>query len=145
MADDDMKTKPDSYWKERLTPEQYRVMRERGTEAPGAGEYVENNEAGTYSCAACGQELFMSDTKFESTLPGLQGWPAFYAEAAKGRVELKEDNSFGMHRTEITCARCGGHLGHIFEGDPVVAEKGGTHYCVNSCALKFEPKQAAKA
>ncbi len=139
---EDMKNKPDSYWKAKLTPEQYRVMRERGTEAPGTGEYVDNDQAGTYSCAACGQELFMSDTKFESTLPGLQGWPAFYAEAAKGRVELHEDNAFGMKRTEITCARCGAHLGHLFEGDPVVEDKGGQHYCVNSCALKFEPKKA---
>lgn len=135
---DDMKTKPDSYWKEKLTPEQYRVMRERGTEAPHTGEYVNTNEAGTYSCAACGAELFMSDAKYESTLPGLQGWPAFYAEAAEGRVEFKEDNSFGMQRTEITCARCGSHLGHLFEGDP--AAQNGKHYCVNSCTLKFTPQ-----
>ncbi len=132
----DLKNMPDSYWKEKLTPEQYRVMRERGTEAPGTGDFVEHDDAGMYQCAACGQELFSSDTKFESTLPGLQGWPAFYAEAAAGRVELKEDTSFGMSRTEITCAQCGAHLGHLFEGDP--AAKGGKHFCVNSCALSFE-------
>jgi peptide-methionine (R)-S-oxide reductase len=119
---DDMKNKPDSYWRKKLSPEQYKVMRQRGTEAPGTGEYVDYNEVGTYCCAAC---------------------PAFYAEAAKGRVELKDDNAFGMQRTEIICARCGSHLGHLFEGDPVVEEKGGKHYCVNSCTLRFEPKTAA--
>jgi methionine-R-sulfoxide reductase len=137
---EDMKTKPDSYWKEKLTPEQYRVLREKGTETPGTGEFADHNEAGMYKCAACGHELFASDTKFESTLPGLQGWPAFYAEAAKGNVELKDDDAFGMHRTEITCANCGSHLGHLFEGDPAVADKGGQHYCVNSCSLEFQPK-----
>lgn len=137
---DDFKGKPDSYWREKLTPEQYRVMRERGTEAPGSGVYVNHDEAGMYRCAACGQELFSSDTKFESTLPGLVGWPAFYAEAAEGRVELREDNAMGMQRTEITCAQCGAHLGHLFEGDP--AAKTGQHYCVNSCSLRFEAKPA---
>jgi methionine-R-sulfoxide reductase len=136
---EDLKNKPESYWKEKLTPEQYRVLRQKGTEAPGTGEYVEAPGDGMYHCAACGQELFWSDTQFESTLPGLQGWPAFYAEAAKGRVELKPDNSMFMHRTEIVCGRCGSHLGHLFEGDPAVADKGGQHYCVNSCSLKFEP------
>jgi peptide-methionine (R)-S-oxide reductase len=138
MSKEDLKHKPESYWREKLTPEQYRVLRERGTEAPGSGQYTDFDGQGVYRCAACGQELFMSDTKFESTLPGLQGWPAFWAEAAKGRVELREDNSGGMHRTEVVCARCGSHLGHLFEGDPVVADKGGQHYCVNSCALTFE-------
>ncbi len=134
---EDMRDKPEEYWRERLTPEQYHVLREKGTEAPGTARYVDNYEDGTYHCAACGQELFLADTKFESTLPGLQGWPAFYAEAAKGRVELREDNSFGMRRTEVTCARCGSHLGHLFEGDP--AAKSGQHYCVSSCALDFKP------
>jgi peptide-methionine (R)-S-oxide reductase len=135
---DDMKAMPDSYWREKLTSEQYHVMRERGTEAPGTGEYVDNDADGAYRCVACGQELFKSDTKFESTLPGLVGWPAFWAEAAGGRVELVDDNSWGMHRTEIRCARCGAHLGHLFEGDPAVKDKGGKHYCVNSCALEFK-------
>jgi methionine-R-sulfoxide reductase len=137
---DDMKRKPDTYWREKLTPEQYRIMREKGTERPGSGQYVDTFDDGIYRCAACGQELFRGDTKFESTMPGLQGWPAFYAEAAKGRVSLHEDNSMFMHRTEITCARCGAHLGHLFEGDPAVAEQGGKHYCVNSCALDFVPQ-----
>jgi peptide-methionine (R)-S-oxide reductase len=140
---DDLKNMPDSYWREKLTPEQYRVMREKGTEAPGSGVYADSTDKGVYRCVACGQELFLSDTKFESTVPGLQGWPAFWAEAAKGRVELKADNSMFMHRTEVTCARCGAHLGHLFEGDPVIADKGGKHYCVNSCALKFEAAGAA--
>lgn len=132
---DDLKNMPDEYWRKKLTPEQYRVLRERGTEAPGSGKFVNYDQAGMYRCAACGQELFSSETKFESTMPGLAGWPAFYAEAAKGRVELRDDDSLGMHRTEITCARCGAHLGHLFEDDP--AAKGGKHYCVNSCALEF--------
>jgi len=140
---EDMKTKPDAYWRKKLSAEQYRVLRERGTEAPGTGEFVGHDAAGMYSCAACGQELFASGSKFESKLPGLQGWPAFWAEATAGRVELREDNSFGMRRTEIVCARCGGHLGHLFEGDPAVADKGGKHYCVNSCALKFEAVNSA--
>jgi methionine-R-sulfoxide reductase len=136
---EDLKNKPESYWRAKLTPEQYHVLRERGTETPGAGEYMNKAGDGMYRCAACGQELFSSDTQFESTLPGLQGWPAFWAEATAGRVELREDNSMGMHRIEITCARCGSHLGHLFEGDPVVKDKGGRHYCVNSCALAFAP------
>lgn len=134
----DLKNKPESYWKEKLTPEQYHVLREKGTEAPFTGVYVGNNEAGVYKCGACGQELFASDTKFESTMPGLVGWPAFYAEAAKGRVELVEDNSMGMHRTEVICSNCGSHLGHLFTDDP--AAKTGNHYCVNSAALSFEKK-----
>jgi peptide-methionine (R)-S-oxide reductase len=138
---EDLKNKPESYWREKLTPEQYRVLRGKGTEAPGSGKYVDDAGSGMYHCAACGQELFASDTKFESTLPGLQGWPAFYAEAAKGNVELRDDYSMGMTRTEIVCSRCGSHLGHVFEGDPVVEDKGGTHYCVNSCALTFDPKK----
>ena len=136
---EDLKSKPDEYWREKLTPEQYRALRQKGTEAPYSGEYVSNNDAGAYSCAACGQVLFTSDTKFESTMPGLVGWPAFYAEAAKGRIELVDDNSLGMHRTEILCSRCGSYLGHLFQGDP--AAKNGTHYCVNSVALKFDPKK----
>jgi len=140
-AMDDMKNKPDAYWKGKLTPDQYRVMRAKGTEAPGSGVHVDNYDAGMYRCAGCGQELFSSDTKFESMVPGLVGWPAFYAEAEKGHVELHEDKLFGMRRTEITCARCGAHLGHLFEGDPAVSDKGGKHYCVNSCALDFVPEK----
>lgn len=139
MANDDMKKMPDEYWRKKLTPEQYRVLRERGTEAPGSGKYVDHNADGMYHCAACGQALFPSSAKFESSLPGLRGWPAFWAAAAGDAVELKEDNAFGMNRTEITCARCGSHLGHLFEDDPMVKDKGGKHFCVNSCALDFKP------
>jgi len=136
---DNMRNMPDSYWREKLSQDQYRVLRQSGTETPGTGKYVDMRDDGMYRCAACGQELFSSDAKFESTVPGLQGWPAFFAEAAAGRVELKPDDSLGMHRTEITCARCGSHLGHLFE-DPTVKDKGGKHYCVNSCALEFKAK-----
>lgn len=137
--EDDFKTKLDSYWREKLTSEQYRVLRQKGTELPRSDNSIEDDGNGMYACAACGEELFASDTKFESTLPGLIGWPAFYAEAAEGRVTLKDDNELGMHRTEITCTRCGSHLGHLFENDP--ASKNGKHYCVNAVALKFDPKQ----
>ena len=135
-----MKDKPESYWREKLTPEQYRLLREAGTETPGTGLYVDNHEDGMYHCAACGRQLFASDTKFESTMPGLVGWPAFYAEAAEGNVELRDDTRLGMHRTEIICANCGSHLGHLFTDDP--AAKGGLHYCVNSAALAFDPNKA---
>lgn len=138
---ENLRNKPESYWREKLSPEQYRVLREGGTEAPGTGTYAETYDDGVYRCAACGQELFMSDAKFESTLPGLQGWPAFWTEAAKGRVELRPDDRMGMHRTEIICANCGSHLGHLFEDDPTVKDKGGKHYCVNSCALEFTKKR----
>jgi peptide-methionine (R)-S-oxide reductase len=138
---DDLKNMPDSYWKERLTPEQYSVVRKRGTEAPGSGIYLNSHDDGMYRCVACGQELFTSDTKFESSMPGLTGWPAFYAEAAQGRVELREDKSMFTTRTEVTCARCGAHLGHLFADDPAVKDKGGQHYCINSCALTFQAKK----
>lgn len=136
---DNHKNMTDDEWRKRLTPEQYKVLREKGTEAPNSGKYVDHDDAGSYSCAACGQELFMSDTKYESNLPGLVGWPAFYAEAAEGRITLVQDNTLGMMRTEITCSNCGSHLGHLFDGDP--AAKNGKHYCVNSVSLKFDPKK----
>lgn len=127
MADDEFRRK--------LTPEQYRVLREKGTEAPGSGEYVDFYEDGSYHCAACGQLLFKSQSKFDSTMPGLIGWPAFSELATSDAVKLVPDNSLEMERTEIVCSNCGSHLGHLFEGDE--SSPTGQHYCVNSAALNF--------
>jgi peptide-methionine (R)-S-oxide reductase len=129
---DDLKHQPEAYWKEKLNPEQYRIMRQKGTEAPWTGVYVDNHADGVYRCAACGQELFSSATKFESG----SGWPSFYDVAAAGRVELHDDDSAGMRRTEVTCARCRAHLGHVFPDGP--ADKTGQRYCINSVALAFD-------
>jgi len=125
----------DAYWKERLTPEQYRVLREKETEAPFSGALARNHDTGMYICAACKTPLFSSDTKFDSGT----GWPSFYDVASKGNVVLREDTSAGMRRTEVLCATCGGHLGHVFDDGP--RDKGGQRYCINSCALDFEPKK----
>ena len=126
-------------WKDKLTPEQYRVLREKGTEAPGSGKYVDFYEDGEYHCAACGQTLFGSATKYESTMPGLIGWPAFSEAAEKGAVKLQDDDSLGMHRTEVLCSNCGSHLGHLFADD---SSPNGQHYCINSVCLDFAPKKA---
>lgn len=125
-------------WKSKLTPEQYRVLREKGTEAPGSGKYVDFYEDGTYACAACGQELFKSDTKYESTMPGLIGWPAFSDAADNGAVRLEDDDSLGMRRTEVLCSNCGSHLGHLFPDD---SSPNGQHYCINSVCLDFKAKK----
>jgi len=125
-------------WKQKLTPEQYRVLREKGTEMPGTGQHLDESRNGDYTCAACGAVLFKSGTKFESSMPGLQGWPAFSEVASNEAIKLVDDNSYGMHRTEITCANCGSHLGHLFEDDPT--SPNGKHYCVNSVCLNFEEK-----
>ena len=130
---DESKTMTEERWRKRLTPQQYRVLREKGTEMPFTGEYVDNHAVGNYKCAACGQELFRSTEKFDSE----SGWPSFFDVVAAGHVELHEDVSMGMRRTEVTCANCGGHLGHLFPDGP--ADKGGQRYCVNSVALKFDP------
>jgi peptide-methionine (R)-S-oxide reductase len=128
----------DDQWQAKLTPEQYRVLRQKGTEAPGSGKYVDFDEAGVYRCAACGQELFASTAKFESSMPGLVGWPAFSELAKNDAVELIPDDSLGTRRTEIVCANCQSHLGHLFEDDP--DSPTGQHYCVNSVALDFKAK-----
>ena len=117
-------------WREELTPEQYRVLREKGTERPFTGEYVHTKDDGIYRCAACGSELFSSDTKFDSGT----GWPSFTDPAVAANVELHEDNSLFMRRTEVTCAHCGGHLGHVFDDGP----NGCDRYCINSCALDLD-------
>jgi peptide-methionine (R)-S-oxide reductase len=123
-------------FKAKLTPEQYHVLREKGTEAPGTGKYVDFYKDGMYHCAACGQAVFKGDSKFESSMPGLIGWPAFSEAASRGAVELKPDDSLGMARTEVVCSKCGSHLGHLFEDDP--SSPNGQHYCINSAALNFE-------
>lgn len=128
----------DTDWKKKLTPEQYRVLREKGTEAPGSGKYVDFYDDGMYHCAACGHELFSSGAKYESTMPGLIGWPAFSQAADKGVVELKDDDSLGMHRTEVLCSNCGSHLGHLFADD---SSPNGQHYCINSVCLDFTAKK----
>ncbi len=117
-------------------------MREKGTEAPYSGKFVHENSAGVYKCAACGQELFSSETKFESTTPGLQGWPAFSDPANLENIELRPDDSFGMHRTEVICKNCGSHLGHLFEDDP--AAPNGKHYCINSACLMLERNEPSQ-
>lgn len=130
---------PDEYWKQKLTPEQYRVLREKGTEIPNTGEYTNLYDDGTYHCAACGKELFSSETKYESTVTGLIGWPSF-AEAIKNdAIELRDDNDMGMRRTEVICKNCGSHLGHLF---PDETSPNGQHYCINSTSLEFTPTKS---
>jgi peptide-methionine (R)-S-oxide reductase len=125
-------TKTDEEWRAELTPEQYEVLRRKGTERAFTGEYVNNKDDGTYTCAACGAELFSSDTKFDSGT----GWPSFTDPMNTEHVELHDDRSYGMVRTEVTCKRCGGHLGHVFPDGP---GPGGQRYCINSCSLDFKP------
>lgn len=125
----------DDEWKAKLTPEQYRVLRQKGTEVPGSGELLHNTETGDYACAACGTVLFKSSEKYDSTVPGLIGWPSFADVADSTMVELIDDNSMGMHRTEARCKTCGGHLGHLFPDD---SSPTGQHYCINSAALDFK-------
>lgn len=128
--------KSEEEWKKQLSEEQYKVLREGGTEAPYSGTLLHNDKSGMYTCAACGIELFDSDTKYESKEPGLAGWPSFY-DAKPGAVKFKDDNSHGMQRIEVTCANCGSHLGHIFPDDSPT----GKHYCINSTCLVFQPKK----
>lgn len=125
-------------WKQKLTPEQYAVLREKSTEAPFTGKFLQNKESGMYTCAACGSELFDSKTKFDSG----SGWPSFYDVTSSGAVKLIDDNSMGMHRTEAVCAVCGGHLGHVFDDAP--SQPTGQRFCINSCALDFKPEGSVK-
>lgn len=129
-----MKNLTDSEWRGRLSPKQYHVLRERGTDAPFTGKFVNNFETGMYRCAACGQVLFDSATKFESEC----GWPSFDSSLG-GNVEFCEDDSFGMQRVEVTCKNCGSHLGHIFDDGP--KKTTGKRFCINSTSLNFTPKK----
>jgi peptide-methionine (R)-S-oxide reductase len=132
MSDKVVRTEQE--WRESLTPEQYRILRQKGTERAFTGEYWDHHGAGNYACAGCGQELFTSETKFDSGC----GWPSFY-DADPDRVQFHEDNSFGMRRIEVTCSRCGGHLGHVFPDGP---KPTGQRYCINSASIQFQPAGA---
>ncbi len=139
--------KTEEEWQAGLTPEQYSVMRQQGTESPFSGKYVHEKGKGIYVCAACGQALFSSDAKFDSGT----GWPSFTEPANRAHIELREDLGHGMRRIEVRCAHCGSHLGHVFDdlprrgkaGGP--ADRGGKRYCINSCALELQPASGKKS
>lgn len=131
---DNPKNLTEAEWRERLTPEQYYVLREAGTERAFTGQYDKHYEEGTYTCAGCGTVLFESEAKYNSGC----GWPAFTKPAENDKIEEKRDMSFGMVRTEVLCAECGGHLGHVFPDGP--PEEGGMRYCINSLSLDFDEK-----
>jgi peptide-methionine (R)-S-oxide reductase len=128
-------TKDEQEWREQLTPQEYQVLRQASTEPPFVGEYTDTTTEGVYICRACGTELFRSETKFSSHC----GWPSFFSPLAADRVELIEDRSMGMARTEVRCATCGSHLGHVFEGEgyPTPTDQ---RYCINSISMRLEPK-----
>ncbi|WP_034090348.1 peptide-methionine (R)-S-oxide reductase MsrB [Streptacidiphilus albus] len=126
--------KTDAEWREELTPQEYHVLREAGTERPGVGEYTDTKTVGVYSCRACGNELFSSETKFDSHC----GWPSYFSPLAEDRVQYIEDTTMGMRRVEVRCARCGSHLGHVFEGEGYNTPTD-QRYCINSISLKLRP------
>ncbi|PIR70006.1 MAG: peptide-methionine (R)-S-oxide reductase [Candidatus Niyogibacteria bacterium CG10_big_fil_rev_8_21_14_0_10_46_36] len=136
--------KTEEEWKKELTPEEYEVLRKRGTEVPFTGKFVHEKSEGMYLCKACGAPLFSSDAKFESGT----GWPSFYDVASSDAVELKRDTSHGMERTEVVCKTCGSHLGHLFDDGPVKTPKGktctGKRYCINSVALDLKKEENKK-
>jgi peptide-methionine (R)-S-oxide reductase len=128
--------KSDEEWKKELTPDQYEVCRMKGTEQAFTGEYYKTKDPGVYKCAACGNELFTSETKYDSGT----GWPSFYKPISEENVETEEDMSYGMSRTEVMCSKCGAHLGHVFPDGP---RPTGQRYCINSVSLKLDPKKKA--
>ena len=132
-------TKTEQEWQELLTDEQYRILRQAGTERPFTGRYVDTEEDGVYRCGACGNELFSSETKYHSG----SGWPSFWDVVSQNQVEVHEDRSLGMRRIEVRCGRCGSHLGHVFEDGP--RDKTGLRYCINSAALDFEAQEDESA
>jgi len=131
------KSRSEQEWKEELSPEEYRILRKKGTEPPFTGKYVYNHEKGTYHCAGCGQELFDSETKYDSG----SGWPSFWKPADEDKIQEESDSSLGMKRVEVLCKNCGGHLGHVFDDGP---RPTGLRYCINSAALKFRSKKGTK-
>ena len=123
-------------WRQILTPDEFYVLRKKGTERPFSGKYVDPKKKGIYVCAGCGNELFSSDAKFDSGT----GWPSFWTPISEDKLEMKPDNSLGMHRTEVLCSQCGGHLGHVFNDGP---KPRGQRFCINSAALHFKERKAS--